>query len=370
MRLEDQVAEVIADRAGRVEVSPPDVAEVVRRGQLRQRRRRVVRDGVAALVVVAVAATALTHVRGDRPGGPAGPGEPEQLRPVGALELDDGLRAVASPDGGLLLGGRTVPAQGAPDLDTAATATPYGMVFFDSAGHARLLDGAGEFVDLGGPAAPAPAGYRPTSGADATRPWVAFTLPASDGVTVVLHDLAEDRRVAELQLDCGGCDGVGVDAVDRGLVFLRDGGRSVVWDVTALGSDREVTELGSGDFRLADARGGRLLWSGAPPVPGADSPVAGWPTIEGPVDARLSFDGGHVLDWSNVLQPTTAGGRPVRLDVQAVFYAFDTDGSVLAATLEGEQSTVHDCEVPSGRCVVVGTVPTASGDPVFLGADQ
>jgi hypothetical protein len=93
--------------------------------------------------------------------------------------------------------------------------------------------------------------------------------------------------------------------------------------------------------------------------------------VPGPVDGELTFDGEHVLSWSDELEPTTDGGTPLVLDLPepATFFTMDTDGSVLAATVENP-STVFDCELPSGACEVVGEMSTDSGDPMFVGDDM
>jgi len=154
---------------------------------------------------------------------------------------------------------------------------------------------------------------------------------------------------------------------------VRAGDGTYVWDPLRAG-DASWTLLGADRFRVADADGGVLLWAVAPPSPSPDSPVSDWRFIEGPIDAQLSFDGGHVLDWSPKLEPTTRAGTPIRLDVSgAIWFTFDTDGSVLAAAQggdAGDMSVFYDCELPSGRCSEIGRLRTMSGDPVFIGDDM
>ncbi len=92
--------------------------------------------------------------------------------------------------------------------------------------------------------------------------------------------------------------------------------------------------------------------------------------MPGAIDAQLTYDGGHVLYWSNRLEPTD-GGRPIVLDQQATFFTVDTDGSILAvAPGRDATSTVYDCEVPSGRCTELGPLETSHGDPMFIGNDM
>jgi hypothetical protein len=164
---------------------------------------------------------------------------------------------------------------------------------------------------------------------------------------------------------------VRVDGVDRGLVFVRTGEGTFVWNSGARGEKR-WTLLGKGDFRVADVRSARVLWSGAPPTPVPDSPVADWNFTRGQIDAELSYDGRHVLYWSSILKPTEPGARTIRLKVtDAGWFTFDTDGSVLAAATGPDQrSLVYDCELPSGACERIGSVSTRSGDPMFIGHDM
>ena len=52
----------------------------------------------------------------------------------------------------------------------------------------------------------------------------------------------------------------------------------------------------------------------------------------------------------------------------ATFFTFDTDGSVLAATVD-DPSTVFDCVLPSGECEQIAEMSTDHGDPLFIGSD-
>jgi hypothetical protein len=159
--------------------------------------------------------------------------------------------------------------------------------------------------------------------------------------------------------------------VDRGLVFVRTGEGTFVWDPESRGAQR-WTLLGEGDFRVADVRNGRVLWAGAPPTPAADNPVAGWDFTKGQIDAELSYDGRYVLYWSSTLQPTEPDGEALRLDVRdAIWFTFDTDGSVLAAANgQDQRSPVYDCTLATGACELIGSVSTKSGDPMFIGNDM
>ena len=373
MRLEDQLTRAIAERVTTVPQPVPDLTDVVARSRRRRRRR-----GAAALVVVAglavggaVAVPELSEVTA-----PVAE-RPEHFASIGRLDYSEGLRAFASPDsdGELSLGGRSFPIEDMGYLDTDATATQHGLVFFDSAGQAHLLEQDGTDTTL----APAPTGFdgsfRPSVKADGMLPLVAFTQPNADGVTVRLQDLDAGRTVDTMLVPCAGssssCEDVHVDGVDRGLVFVRTDEGTFVWDPEARGAQR-WTLLGDGDFRVADVRNGRVLWSGSPPTPAPNNPVASWDFTQGEIDAELSYDGRHILYWSSTLKPTEPGGETIRLDVKhAIWFTFDTDGSVLAAAIgDNQRSPVFDCELATGACEQIGSVSTRSGDPMFIGNDM
>ena len=382
MKLEDGLTRTVADQVSKVPVPPPDLAGIRRRGRARRRPRMV---GMVAAVAMASYGAFLIGQAIDKPDGQeATQGQdlqPQRFDPVGSLNYAHGLRAFASPDedGDLSLGGRLFAQEDMGYLDTDATATPHGLVFFDRAQQAHLLREDGTDATL----APAPTGsvehFRASSKADARLPLVAFTQPGDDGVQVLLHDLDTGRTVDTAQVPCSesDCQDVVVDGLDDGLVFVRTSEGTYVWNPDASGDDN-WTLLGEGMFRVADVRNHRILWAYAAPSPAPDSPVAAWNFTEGEIDAQLSFDGEHVLSWSRTLQPTTPDGTTITLAVEdAQWFTFDTDGSVLAAASRGQTGPTgvgvgifYDCEIPSGTCTEIGTVTTQSGDPVFIGNDM
>lgn len=375
MSVETQLAEVIEERVGKAPLPVPDLDRVRKHGSRLRNRHKRRRVGMAATVgVAACGAVVLTQtvMRVDD-FNPAP--EPQRFAAVGPLDFSEGARAFASPDpdGRISLGGRYFPRKHMTYLDTSATATPYGLVFFDRAGQAHLLGENGKDTVL----APAPTvvvpGLYPSSKADARLPLVAFTQARPDGVAVVLRDMESGRTIATRLVQCtgGDCTDVTVEAVDHGLVFVRTSTGTFVWDPEADDAD-QWTSLGEGEFRVADARNGRILWSYAPPSPAPNSPVADWAFTKGKIDAELSLDGNHVLYWGPRLKPTTPEGTPIVLDVEgAIWFTFDTDGSVLAAANGRDMTGVfYDCVIPSGSCEHIGTVSTTSGDPVFIGSDM
>ncbi|MGH3383725.1 MAG: hypothetical protein ACRDO1_04035 [Nocardioidaceae bacterium] len=378
MTIERQLSQTITDRLDHVTPPQPDLDAVVRRGRRRQRRRHI---GVAlASTVVLGAGLATAAGMGAFESGSVGP-RPERLDAVGQLDFTDGLRAYMSPDadGKIWLGGRSFPVGDLSQIDTDATATPYGMVFFDRAQRAYLMREDGTSVPLA-PAPDAPRrAFHPTSKSDSRLPLVAWSEPAADRVIIRLYDLAAGAAMDSIEIPCAGaaCSKVFVDAVDQGLVFVRTAEGTSVWDPNSTGDARWTTLSGPGT-QVADARNKRILHTGRAPTPAAGSPIdSSWSFTEGAIDAQLSFDGRYVLDWSTRLEPTSPAHDPVELDISAgdwPFVTFDTDGSVLVAVpdapLQAMTATVYDCEIPSGVCTELSDVKTESGDPVFVGNDM
>jgi hypothetical protein len=372
MELNDELTRTIAERVTERPAPVPNLAGVRSRG--RGLRRRRVGAVVAAVAVVSGGGVLIGQTIDTTTSQP----ERTERDPISGLDYSEGLRAFASPDedGEVSLGGRTFPRADMQELDTQATATPQGLLFYDREHQVQLLAENGTVTALAPAPDTAPASFRGSSKADAQLPLVAFTQPGGEGfVNVLLHDLDAGRTVSTRQVPCEGrnCEAVLVDAVDRGLVFVRTGDGTYVWDPDRTG-DASWTLLGDDRFRVADAHGGAILWAEAAPDPAPDSPVSDWRFIEGAIDAQLSFDGRHVLSWSPKLEPTTRADDPIRLDVDgAIWFTFDTDGSVLAAAQGGDGGDIgvfYDCEIPSGRCSEIGTMPTVSGDPMFIGDDM
>ncbi|MFC4785404.1 hypothetical protein ACT8ZV_13075 [Nocardioides sp. MAHUQ-72] len=344
-------------------VPPPgDLARALREGRRIRRRRRAtaVAGGVASVAAVAVLTVQLT---GGQPLVGPHPGDPQPVAPLGRLDFSQGLRAYAAPGAEIHLGGRTFPGARLHFLDTDATATPYGVVFYD-AGVPRLLDESGKVTDLERHADTG--NFRPTAKVDAQGPLVAYGAVIGGRRTVTVRDLATDRVVARHAV---GSDTV-IDGLDDGVVLLRTSDGTTAWDTRT----DEVRTLAGPRTRVADVRNGVLLYTG--PAPDGEA-AADYRLVPGAIDAQLTYDGRHVLYWSSRLAPTD-GGRPIVLDRGDTgkgpaygWWAIDTDGSVLTAVPDrGSRSTVYDCEVPSGRCVELGPLTTLHGDPMFIGVDM
>jgi hypothetical protein len=331
-----------------------DLSRALREGRRIQRRRRgaFLAGGAACVAAVVLVSAQLTGA----------PSRPAPVEPLGRLDFSQGLRAYAAPGAEIHLGGRSFPASRLDYLDTDATATAAGVLFYD-AGIPRLLDEAGRVTDLE-PTADTSSAH-PTAKMDAGGALVAYGAVLDGEPTVVVRDLVADRVVARHQVSRQTV----VDALDDGVVFLRDQAGTSTWDTRT----DEVRPFAGPDTRVADVRGGVVLYDGPEP----EGQVAGFRLVPGPVDGQLTFDGAHLLYWSSRLEPT-AGGRPIVLDEGAAgrgptygWWAMDTDGSVLTAVPgKGNRSTVFDCEVPSGHCEELGPLTTLHGDPMFIGVDM
>lgn len=348
------------------ETPPPgDLELVMRRGE---RRRRVRRAGTVAVMAGVVAALAVPLA--GRLGGPQGNSAVSDYASIGRLDFDEGLRAYADPGGKIHLGDRTFDAAELDYLDTDATATAFGVVFFDR-GRPMLLSESGEVTALVQGPVESSEGFHPTAKADSRAPLVAWATLRDGTATLTVRDMSTGEDAGALDVACGNCSDLVIDALDEGFVFFRTSEGTRIWEV-----GRDVSSAFAGPrTRVVDVRNGTLLYDGpAPRSADADRYL----TIPAPTDAQLTFDGGYILNWSSVLQNTQTGDRPVRLDEGPTktgalgFWTIDTDGSVLVATLTGKypEYTVFDCEVPSGRCAEVGPLVPTGGDPMFIGNDM
>jgi hypothetical protein len=331
-------------------ITPPGDLYEVRTAGNRLRRRRKAAVGAAAVLGVAVL------VAGFALGGSDAPSSERGVDPIGRLDLSAGLRAYAAPGDEIHLGGRTFPSGRLEFLDTDAAATPYGVVFYDE-GRPMLLDGSGDITRLEPGAEKSR--FRPTAKVDSRAPLVAYGATRDGDTEVVVRDLASGEVVARHPVPAS----TTIDGLDGGAVFLRTEKGTSVWGVE--GDDERV--LAGPQTHVADVRNGVVLYDGPAPTGPA---AAAYRLVPGAIDAQLTYDGRHILSWSNRLE-STDGGQPVVLDQQATFFAVDTDGSILAARPgPGATNSVYDCEVPSGRCTGLGSLTTLHGDPMFIGVDM
>jgi len=365
--LPDTLPETLHDRLDRLEVPAGDLG-AARAGGTRLRRRR--RAAAASLVGAAAAAVVVTSVTV----GPFGTPDPREGRgidtepagssvaPLGRLDFSGGLRAYASPDGSEVhLGGRVFDGKDLAGLDTDAAATSRGIVAYDD-GRPVLLDATGATRALE-QAAEAGGAFTPAAKSDSDGSTVAYGAVLDGTPTVVVRDLASSTEVAIRAVD----PATRIDALDRGVVALRDEAGTSLWDT----STGEVSQLAGPGTTVADLRGGVVLYDG----PAPEGPAARDLTlVRGPIDAQLTFDGSHVLSWSGTLR-STDGGASIQLDRGPTaggyaFWTFDTDGSVLVAVPDGQRASVYDCGLPSGTCETLAPVSVTSGDPMFIGNDM
>lgn len=354
---------------------PPGDLDAVRRRVRRVRVRRLAGPGLLAAAAVGVGALVLSQT-GPAPTGDDGPGGDAAIAAADQLDLSDGLRAFASPSERLYLGGTSITLT--PDveyLDTDAVATPYGLLYTDPQGRIQLIGESGRSEALTGPS-DTPSEWHPTIKADGRRPEVVWATLDGAVVTVTVYDLEKRAPVTLTEVTCDvghpgtgdsdvkDCAGFVIDAVDSGSVFLRGPSGTKVWDYDS----GTWTQLAGPKTRIADVRDKTVLFDGPAPTGLMD----GWLFVPGRIDAQLSYDGQHILYWSDKLEPSVnGGGEPIKLALPepATFFTFDTDGSVLAATA-GDTSQVFDCEIPDGPCEQIGEMSTLHGDPMFIGDDM
>ena len=366
--------------SGLESITPPpgDLVAAKRMGGRQRRRRRARHAGAATLAVAALGLVAvqLPGETADRPAPRAAAAQPRYMT-LASFDVSSGLRAFADPaeDGEVHLGDKSFPRKDMRYLDTDAVATPDGVLFFDRDQKPRLLGEDGRVVELGaGPDAPV-RGARPAPKVDSVQPLVAWVENHGTFVRAVVYDLSTRTTVRTRDVPCSGasCSKVTVDAVDRGVAYVRTPQGTFTWR-----TDDSFVRLGSPSTRVVDVRGSTMLWAGQEP----STREPGWTYAKAPIDAQLTFDGKNILYWSSVLAPVRPGDRTLRLDRGSdeprSWYALDSDGSVLVAVATQQPSRkdpslkadVFDCELPSGACTGIGKISTESGDPEFIGTDS
>ncbi len=343
-------------------VPMPDLPDVRRRRRRTRDARAVVGVLVAAsLVAVAFAVARHTPDVTDRTGRSGFAGQ-------GSLDLDKGTRAYGVDGKVLHIGGNTYAWPSSVGLDTRAVATQDGLVFPDGRGRPQLLGDDGKVVLLDDTPADAVRGFSPAIKTDPTTGEIAYALTHDGTVTLSLLDVA-DGSGRTIDLPCAAtCTKVRVDAVDSERVFVSTSDGTTMWRADQ--TSDQLVDFAANGTRVVDARNKVLLYTGPPP-----RRLDGWRYVEGRSDDQLTFDGSHVLGWSNELA-STDGSPPIVLDQGArkqqdglTFTTLDSDGSVLVATaVEYPEFDFFDCEIPSGTCQFLRR--EATGDPVFIGNDE
>lgn len=358
----DQLSRLLTEHLDEVAPPPPDLARARARGRAVRSRRWVAGTGV--LVGAVAAATFGFYQLAD--------GAAEVIRPSeevavpGGFDTGDGLRAVFAPSTRLFLGDTSVPITGEEFfwLDTDAASSSYGVLYTDTDGTVQLLDTTGSVRPLTGPGR-VPGGAHPTIKVDAATDLAAWMTYDGGKPTLEVYDLAADESVATTAPDClGDCDALVIDAISDGRVLLRTEAGTLAWTWAA--EEQEWMPLAGPATTFADVQNRVALYDGGRPTRLPE----GWRAVKGPVDGLLTHDGAHVVAWDRVLQPTTPGGTPIRLDdVRATFFTVDTDGSVLATAFGDPDDQAYDCDVVTGACEKFADVPHGTGDPQFPGTD-
>jgi len=303
-------------------------------------------------------------------------GRPEPQRPpdpvtMPAMNFDAGLRGFYDAGSGLThLGGQTFDLGAVKELDTSASVTPYGLVFFGANQSVRLLPDDGRVRTIA--AAPVrPEEFSPTVKYDPGRGLVAWLTKADGKVTLSVYEFgAGPRLIGSYPVPCAGsCSELSVAGVDQGLVFVRGDNGSRLID-PAGGPEAGWTPVTDG--WVADVRN-RVVLSveeSIEPLP----PVladTGWRLVaaQGP-DSLLTFDGAHELSSSTTLASTSEAvpqiPLAVPLGVGQTFVNLDSDGSVLVARSDGDTDVFWDCAL-AGTCEELTQLEALDGDPTFLG---
>ncbi len=351
-----------------VDVPSGDVLSAIRAGSRQRRRRTVLASAGSALALVVVAGAGVALLSGDD-----SDVVPDKSRyaALGPLDFSKGARAYAAPGDEIHLGGRVFPAEDLEYLDTDAVATSSGVVFFDD-GRPMLLGADGNVVALVDGALDPPGDFHPTAKADSVNPWVAWATRSGGVTTLTVYDLETRAVVSSAEAPCADkCGGLVIDAFDDGLAYVRVGDKTWSWR-----ADLGWHVYALKGSRVADARGGMVLYDGIKPSTSRDEIGFVVNEVEGAIDAQLTFDGRYVLSWSSTLQPVLTRQAPLVLDRGSPdgglgWWTIDTDGSVLVATPKsGNTYLVYDCEVPSGACEELGPLVALHGDPQFIGNDM
>ena len=366
MNIEQTLTDTIERHVATVQSPRVDLGEVRRVG----RRRARVRTSLVAAAVAVIVGGGFVAV--DSLGG-SGTGA-KDIKPVDLPQMDfaNGLQAWFNPDDNQVhMGGETFDIGNVPDLDTAASTTPYGLVFFGADQDVRLLRDDGSVTVLA-EAPEEPRDFYPTVKFDAGRPLAAWLTRGDEGVRMTVYRFGPDNAVVGTFPAPCDCEQLAMAGVDRGLVFVRGDGRTWMLD-PGQGETAEWQPVA--DAEVADVRNGVLLIDGR--LPESPSLPGKWRFAKAQgLDALLTFDGAHELYWSTTLRSTTPGQAPLELAIPkgkgVVFVNMDSDGSVLVARAYGRTpgQTWWDCDTTSRACTEFDRSDITSGDPGFIGNDM
>ena len=363
MNIEQTITETIERHVDAVEAPRIDLAAVRRVG----RRRARVRTGLVAACLALLVGGGAYAVTVDRDGSHA-----EEIPPVDLPKMSfaNGLQAWFNPDDNHVhMGGTEFDIGSVPSLDTSASTTPYGLVFFDEDQGVHLLRDDGS-VRLLSEAPANPRSFYPTVKFDAEHPLAAWLTRGADGTGLTVYRFgADDGLVGEFPAPCD-CEVMAMAGVDQGLVFVRGDGATWMLD-PADGTDAAWQQVASAE--VADVRNRVLLVEGQAPENTSLPGEWRFAKAEGP-ESLLTFDGAHELYWSSTLRSTTPGEPPLELDLPPgkgwEFVNMDSDGSVMVARATNSGQTWFDCDITTRECSEFDRSKIQSGDPGFIGNDM
>ena len=362
MSFEDTIRRSIEDHVDRLEVPSLDVEAVRRTG----RRRRAAGTAAASLAVLAVLSGGVALV------GSVGGDDGRAVQPTGlpALDFDEGARAFYDDGSGEMhLGGAVFDLGIVTGMDTSASATPHGVVYFDDGRRCGCSPRTASPHPRRWPAGRG--GLGPTVKYDATEPLVAWLSRDATGVVLTVHELGDDAGVVRARPPCPArarsAHGSGWPASTVAACSCagpRTRPRSSTWPTSRQAGGR-LTGSGRRRAQPGRARQGTLLRR--PARRGLERRRGGGAGVAAHVRRR------HELAWSSTLRSTDGGEpiRPRRTREGVEFVDLDSDGTVLVAVLGDERQRYFDCEVPPRAPARRSAArPDVPGDPIFLGNDM
>ena len=374
--MSDLVKDVLRERA---EVGPAhvDLADIMRQGDRRIRRRRLVTAACAAGTAVVLAATLMAPRVFDSSQPPADRlparfAEPRLLYAVGG---DGGTR--------IHYGDAVIETEVPVD---AFVATDYGFVLTTATGNVWFTDG--EDSDQIGEAVLGGGQLHSLVQVDDREPFAAWieAEDEADGEQVpelVVYDTHQRREVARVAASETAVDSdpKAVVAVDGGAVYWHDGESLVRYEVA---TGESTVLAGSGEAWIWDVADGFILHRLPMMKPlenvlgrtiGSGRRLTGIsPWAELSPDARYALDGSRVID--------TRTNRTVQLQLPA---RYPDDSSVTAAGWSGNRTfilrkeasqdvengiipvAILTCRLPSGTCVKALETPVTDPGPVLPG---
>ena len=191
-KLADGIAAAIEREAAGVTPPVMDLAAVRRRGN----RRRLARAGATAAVILAVLGGGygvVSQLGGQQQGKTKEAAPPF---PLASLDFSAGARAYYDPDNSeMYLGGKRFPMTLVDGLDTDATVSSGGVVYFMPDQQPRLLRADGTVVDLASAPASPDSNFHPSATAEPGGNQVVWLTKGGDGVRLGTSDVTTAQTV-------------------------------------------------------------------------------------------------------------------------------------------------------------------------------